>query len=685
LRTIDEVVSSVTGTDDEISRVLGLQAEIGIALLASGTLPEMLRGCAEIIVKQLSAAFARIWTLNAAEDVLELQASAGLYTHLDGAHSKIPVGKYKIGLIAKNREPHLTNNVIGDERLHDQEWAQREGMVAFAGYPLVIEDRLVGVLAMFSRKTLADTTLLALGSVANFIALGIERKRAEETSRASEEFSRRVLESSTDCIKVLDLDFHIRYMSPHGMKAMEVDDLSLCQKADWRTFWKEADRPAVEAAIDKALAGGTGSFHAFCPTMKGTPKWWDVLVSPIKDADGRVLKLLSSSRDVTERKEAEIAVHRSMEKFQKLADSMPQMVWTASADGSVEYYNQQWLDYTGLSLEETKGWGWKQTQHPEDLPGTIERWQKSLSSGEPFEGEMRFRRGRDQAWRWHFTRGVAVRDEQGQIIQWIGTCTDIDDRKAAEEVLRSARTQLETLVAERTSELQAEVAVRRKAEDELRELSARLLTLQDTEQRRIARDLHDSAGQLLTATTMSLAVVAGESARLTPGCAAALSEAEQLLQDTIKEVRVVSHLLHPPLLDETGLRSALRWYLEGFSERGHIKVELEMAEDFGRLPRDLETNLFRVVQECLTNVHRHSGSKTARVEVTRKDHQIRVAVEDKGKGIGERSAHGVGLRGMRERVGQFGGRLEIRSSDAGTTIIARLPLPASEAPQPRAS
>ena len=166
---------------------------------------------------------------------------------------------------------------------------------------------------------------------------------------------------------------------------------------------------------------------------------------------------------------------------------------------------------------------------------------------------------------------------------------------------------------------------------------------------------------------MNLASVAREAGRISPQAATALSEAESLIQETIKEIRIVSHLLHPPLLDETGLRSALQWYLDGFSKRGDVKTELMISESFGRLPVDLETTIFRIVQECLTNIHRHSGSKTARVEV-------RIEVEDKGKGMPAERPTGVGLRGMKERVGQFGGQLEVVSDGTGTTVIARMPL-----------
>ncbi len=165
------------------TRQTALIADVGIALNATDPLPVMLQTCAEAVVRHLDAAFARIWVLNAAEDVLELRASAGRYTHLDGAHSRVPVGALKIGLIAHERRPHLTNDVPNDPRVSDPDWARREGMVAFAGYPLTVENRLVGVLAMFARRPLGEETLAMLSSVSHMIATGIARKQADERQR----------------------------------------------------------------------------------------------------------------------------------------------------------------------------------------------------------------------------------------------------------------------------------------------------------------------------------------------------------------------------------------------------------------------------------------------------------------------------------------------------------------------
>ncbi len=175
------------------ARQPALRADVGAAFAEGGPLRDILQRCAEATVEHLDAAFARVWTLGEEEDVLELQASAGMYTHLDGAHSRVPVGELKIGLIAQERRPHLTNTVTSDPRVSDKEWARREGMVAFAGYPLIVEERLVGVVAMFSRQELTEDTIEALGSVADVMAQGIERKRAEEEVRLlNEQLERRV-------------------------------------------------------------------------------------------------------------------------------------------------------------------------------------------------------------------------------------------------------------------------------------------------------------------------------------------------------------------------------------------------------------------------------------------------------------------------------------------------------------
>ena len=227
-----------------------------------------------------------------------------------------------------------------------------------------------------------------------------------------------------------------------------------------------------------------------------------------------------------------------------------------------------------------------------------------------------------------------------------------------------------------------DITERKQAEQSLRLLSGQLLHLQDQERRRIARELHDSAGQILTALGLNLSLVESENGNTCSPTAKAVKESVSLVQELSQELRTLSHLLHPPLLDEVGLASALRSYLDGFTERSKIKIDLELPEDLGRLPQDLETAIFRIVQECLTNIHRHSESPVARIRIRRSDGQLSLEVEDRGKGIppGKREAMesggtpGVGIRGMRERLRQLGGSLKINSSGAGTVVIAHLPV-----------
>ena len=212
------------------------------------------------------------------------------------------------------------------------------------------------------------------------------------------------------------------------------------------------------------------------------------------------------------------------------------------------------------------------------------------------------------------------------------------------------------------------------------DFASRLQNLQDEERRRLARELHDSVGQTLAALSMNIGVIQAQSHQLDSIGARAVSENAQLVDQVSREIRTISHLLHPPLLDVAGLTSALRWYADGFAERSNIKVDVEIANDFGRLPDEFEIAIFRIVQECLTNIHRHSGSATAAIRVQQEGDTVFVKVQDSGKGIPLEKQHelieagrgGVGFAGMRERLRRLGGTLEIQSNESGTTVGAIL-------------
>ena len=203
--------------------------------------------------------------------------------------------------------------------------------------------------------------------------------------------------------------------------------------------------------------------------------------------------------------------------------------------------------------------------------------------------------------------------------------------------------------------------------------------MQDDERRHIARELHDSAGQLIAALSMNLAGI-NQRAKQNPSLAEALEDTQNLVQQLNKEIRTTSYLLHPPLLDETGLSQAINWYMQGLMERSGLEITLDIAEDFGRLPADLELAVFRIVQESLTNIHRHSGSKTARIRLSRIQ-DVLLEIQDEGKGIpAEKLAAikaqrtGVGIAGMRERIRHFKGEMDIQSKGAGATVVVKFPL-----------
>jgi signal transduction histidine kinase len=249
-----------------------------------------------------------------------------------------------------------------------------------------------------------------------------------------------------------------------------------------------------------------------------------------------------------------------------------------------------------------------------------------------------------------------IRDGRGRIIGAASIGRDISKRKRAEQALRES-------------------------EQELQRLTVSLLNLQDTERRRLARELHDVTAQNVFATSLNLARL--QRGHLRPAEAETLlADSRQLCEQALQEIRTLSYLLHPPTLDQTGLFGALRWYVEGFVRRSGINVDISSIHEVGRLPGDIETALFRVVQESLTNISRHSGSTTAAVSLTMEANEVILHVTDHGRGMSKlaladdngHGALGVGIPGMRQRLRQFGGVLLVDSDERGTVVTARVPV-----------
>jgi PAS domain S-box-containing protein len=346
-----------------------------------------------------------------------------------------------------------------------------------------------------------------------------------------------------------------------------------------------------------------------------------------------------------------------------IVQTAPDIIFSRQSDGTRDYISSRFYEYTGAPSGTAVGFGWLEYMHADDREPSMAHWLRCVQSGENYESEYRLR-STEGMYRWFRARAVPLRDPEGKILKWYGTCSDIHDSKLLEQSIRDSAVELERMVDIRTIEL--------------RRLSSRLMTLQDEERRRVAREIHDGLGQELAAAKMILDGI------LSKDPSAAIRQpaidASQLVDRAIKQVRTISHLLHPPLLDEVGLVSALRWYLEGLSERSGIEVRLQVdPPDLGRLKPDVETAIFRIIQEALTNMFRHSGAHNGRVSLVESDGQIVATVRDDGKGIEEQviqlrpDSVGVGIGGMRQRVNELGGHLRLANANPGTIVEVIIP------------
>lgn len=470
-----------------------------------------------------------------------------------------------------------------------------------------------------------------------------------------------------------DLAGNVTFWNPaaeqlYGWSAAEVLGRNIMQI----TVSSETEHQAREHMLS-VTAGGTwsGEFQVHCKSGQFLAAF--VTLSAIFDQGGVPIGVVGVSQDLSALRGAEAALRRVEHEFRTFANSLPELCWTARADGHITWYNERWYEYTGTTPEQMEGWGWQSVHDPGILPSVLDRWRESIRTGNAFEMEFPLR-GADGVFRWFLTRIRPARDSEGHVTRWFGTNTNIDDQRQIHGALSQAGEELKKRVQERTAELEI-------ANENLRELSGRLQQLRDQERRQIARELHDSAGQLLAALSMNNATIQAQSHLLDPDAARAVADNAAIVEQISKEIRTLSHLLHPPLLDIAGLASAVRWYVDGFSERSKIKVDIEIPSEFPRLSSEMEIALFRLVQECLTNIHRHSGSETARVAVREEEDNLVVEIQDSGKGIPQDKQldlsldrAGVGFRGMRERLRQFGGGLNIQSDSTGTRVTANIPL-----------
>jgi PAS domain S-box-containing protein len=385
------------------------------------------------------------------------------------------------------------------------------------------------------------------------------------------------------------------------------------------------------------------------------------------------LRTIAQLQQRAEVLESKLTLQESEDRFRLIVEGVQDYaIFMLDPDGRVKSWNKGAKRIKGYDSAEIIGKHFSCFYPEEDLRNGKPEWELDVAAKEGRFEDEGWRLRKDGSRFWANVIITAIRDDAGKLIGFGKVTRDFTER------MRMERTLQEEVAQRREAELHLQTS-----EKALRELSLHLLRTQDEERRRIGRDLHDSLGQCLTALKIKLDMLASPTGRKNDEAASEIAECVRLVEESLKEVRTISYLMYPPMLEEMGLESAIRWYVDGFSARSGINTTFEVDNGVGRLQRDVELALFRVLQESLTNVHRHSGSETAHIRLLMSNGTVTLEVTDSGKGIPsgllEQSgqdwtgALGVGLRGMNERMRQLGGSLEVVSTEKGTAVSASVP------------
>ncbi len=512
-------------------------------------------------------------------------------------------------------------------------------------------------------------------------------QQAHRAVRESEERFRTFISATSNVVYRMSPDWsEMRYLDGQEFIADTKDS-----SRTWvDKYIHRDDQHHVMAVIQRAIQSKTifELEHRVIRT-DGSLGWIYSRAIPIFAEHDEILEWFGSASDVTQRKQAEEALREQQERAEFVADASDVGFWFCDLpfdklawDKRVK--NHFWLPPDADVTIHT----FYERLHPEDREPTRLAMERSIANNTQYDVEYRTA-APDGRQNWIRAIGRTFYDAAGQPTRFDGVTLNVTDRKqsalalsASEARYRVLAEGLDQQVQARTLELQSGNREILRMYESLRTLSTRMMTVQDEERRRIARDLHDSSGQLLAVIDMQLSTLAQDLRKAAPQFNEQVEETERLVEQLQKEIRTTSYLLHPPLLDEAGLFSALSWYVEGLNKRSNVQIALEIAPNFGRLPRDIELVVFRLVQESLANIYRHSGSETAMIRIARDEGTITVEVQDQGKGIPpqklleiQSEGSGVGIRGMRERLRQFSGELRIESGENGTRVWVTISVP----------
>ncbi|MFZ1133986.1 MAG: PAS domain-containing protein, partial [Candidatus Korobacteraceae bacterium] len=479
----------------------------------------------------------------------------------------------------------------------------------------------------------------------------VRRTRAEAAAKENEEKFRLLVSGIQDyAIIRLDLDGRITTWNRGAERLFGYNSLEILGEPLTALF-QSCDRDTPHRHLQTALRDG--NVQDECQQMRndGTVFWATANLTLLRNGEGQPRGYALITRDITERRRQSEEIERREAQLDAFFSNAPVGLAIIDKDLRFQRINGPFSTLNGLAPEQNTGL--KVRDVTSELAVELEPLIRQVAStGVPVLN--------------HEIKGHAPANP-GSTGWWLKSFFPI-----AKE--GGVVTQIGAIVQD--------VTALKRAENTVRWLSGRLLQLRDDERRRLARDLHDSLGQILTAVKMNLSFLGRDTTHLDERSRNAVTESKELIDGCIKEVRTLSHLLHPPMLDEVGLLPAIRWFVTGFSQRSGIEVQLDLPPTLNRLPVELEIAVFRAVQESLTNVHRHSGSPTARVSLKVESDQVHLQVIDHGRGIPpqklssrqENTTIGIGILGMRERMRQLGGQLEIQSLEEGTMVQVIIPL-----------
>jgi PAS domain S-box-containing protein len=494
--------------------------------------------------------------------------------------------------------------------------------------------------------------LFLLLTTAPFMVLAViveERRRTEEELRESEAKFRSVFQDAGTGVAIVSPEGRFLAGNQAFSKFIGYSEEELIGKTV-QSVTHPDDWPMFSRRIDQALATGT-SFQGVekrCLHKNGQVRCGECSASLIRDIHGKPQYFVAEVLDVTDRKRAEQTLRESEERFRLVANKAPVLIWMSGTDKLCTFFNQCWLDFTGRSMEQELRDGWASGVHPDDLTRCLAIYSTAFDARLDFEMEYRLRRF-DGKYRWIVDYGVPRFESDGAFCGYIGSCVDITDRKLAAESLE--------------------------------ELSGRLITAQDEERTRIARELHDDFSQRLALQGIGLAQLWKKLPESDVEERAKVQELLKGIQEISSDMHSLSHQLHSSKLEHVGLGPALRGLCEELSARFKIQIEFTDRALGPRIPKDVALCLFRIAQEALGNVIKHSGAKEAQAELCNTGNGIHLRIVDVGFGFDpevRNEGAGLGLVSMRERLRLVGGRLSVQSAPMrGTEVLAEVPLAVS--------